>query len=1056
MAPALKFQLVILKVVAIAWGGTAVADDYAAEILADGPVVFYRFEEPAAEPASGTAVALADSAAAAGRPQFGNQQAINHGPFEVGDGALIDDATSSNRAAVFNGARRLAVPLPADLDVLDLTGPFTLEFWIRPSGSGSETQQFLGKGDFLANSDETFTAGRVSFFILYVKSTGILRFGFADGSGAARGLDSTKPLAVGKWSHVVATYDLATKKAAIYINGRRNAQRSLQLQPPSFPGQDLTIGALTYDSSKNQYVHFFHGALDELALYDYVLTPKRIAGHYAAGTGLDPATIRVVQDGESAVQQASTPRRRRTAPEITVEDRAHWAFQPLSKPEPPGTQHEELVRNPIDAFLLARLEAAGLTFASEADRRQLIRRAYFDLVGLPPTPEQTAAFVADEDPRAFEALVDQLLDSDDFGVRWGRHWLDMVGYTDTMSFDDDYGPPIGFTKGKWRYRDYVVRSLNDGKPLDHFISQQLAGDEQVRWRDVDHYTPEILESLEATGYLRCCEDITLEDPRPFIVWSVLHDTVTQLGTSMLGLSLSCARCHDHKNEPVSQEEYYQLLSMFAPAMNAVDFPAHWKNPQQRALPDISQSDLAELNKFNGQVDKQVGEINNQIGEIQKPYREQLVADKVAAVAEEDRENLRAALDVAADQRDEAQKAVVAKYEKEIAVSDEELTKALSEADTKTIEEFQQQIAELNGKKRSHGWIMGMADVGPPPATRIFDRGEHLRPAEEVLTGFPRVLSNDFSDWLLTIPPTAETSRRRTALARWLTDRQSPASPLVARVMVNRVWQRLLGRGIAPTVENLGTSGTPPTHPELLEWLSYRFVENGWHLKPLIKEIMMSAAYRQATSGLDAPSAELAREADPGNDLLWRAPLRRIEAEVIRDTMLQVSGKLDTTMGGPPVALTYDPDGRVTVARAGTSHWRRSLYLLNRRIYNPSFLNVFDKPIMTGCVCQREQAAVPLQSLALMNDGFVMEQARYLADRVKTKAGDSVDAQIESVYRLALGRAPVDEEHQWSQQLIEQQTEIYASIESPPEDVATAALASLCQTVMSTNEFLYLD
>jgi len=256
----------------------------------------------------------------------------------------------------------------------------------------------------------------------------------------------------------------------------------------------------------------------------------------------------------------------------------HWAFRPLVHPDVPELDKPDRIRSPIDAFVAARLAAEGLCLSTDANRERLIRRAYFDLLGLPPGPAHVEAFLSDTRLDSYEQLVDRLLDSPQFGVRWGRHWLDIVGYTDSISFDDDYGPPIGFTEGKWRYRDYVVQSFNEDKPYDRFVMEQLAGDEIDNWRDATRFTPEILQHLIATGYLRCCEDISGEDKRPFIIWSVLHDTVAQLGTSLLGLSLNCARCHDHKFEPISQSDYYSLVALLAPALNATDYPA---NPHER-------------------------------------------------------------------------------------------------------------------------------------------------------------------------------------------------------------------------------------------------------------------------------------------------------------------------------------------------------------------------------------------------------------------------------------------------------------------------------------------
>jgi hypothetical protein len=745
----------------------------------------------------------------------------------------------------------------------------------------------------------------------------------------------------------------------------------------------------------------------------------------------------------------------------------HWAFQPLVHPDVPDLDKPDRIRGPIDAFVSARLAAQGLCLSTDANRERLIRRAYFDLLGLPPGPAHVDAFLSDTRLDSYEQLVDRLLDSPQFGVRWGRHWLDIVGYTDSISFDDDYGPPIGFTEGKWRYRDYVVQSFNEDKPYDRFVTEQVAGDEMDNWRDATRFTPEILQHLIATGYLRCCEDISGEDKRPFIVWSVLHDTVAQLGTSLLGLSLNCARCHDHKFEPISQADYYSLVALLGPALNATDYPSNWKTPKERALPDMSPADFRQLCEHNARIDKQVDQLDREIASVRRPYAHRVRDAELKSIPDSDQDPLKAALDLPASEREDQDKELIEQYDQEVEAIARRVTAALSESDRNAVARLQEHVLQFNKQRLNHGWIMGVADVSPPPVVHLFHRGDHLQPRQQVPARFLAVLSDEYTEWLLQMPPTEHTSQYRTTMARWLTDRQSPASPLVARVMVNRVWQQLMGQGIVATPENLGTSGAAPTHPELLDWLAAEFVKRGWRPKPLIKEIMMSTVYRQASSRFPHPDHASEADAqpspgtvDPTNHLLWRARLRRLEAEALRDAMLSISGKLDISLGGPPVPLSYSPTGRITVARKGlptaTSQWRRSLYLTNRRIYNPSFLSVFDKPTVTGCVCQRDQVAAPLQSLMMMNDSFVLEHAQYFAQRVVQEGGDSLGEQIELAYRLAFGRGPHPEEDAWSRELVKQQAHIYNNIDAPPENIAVAALACLCQTLMSANEFLYLE
>ena len=744
---------------------------------------------------------------------------------------------------------------------------------------------------------------------------------------------------------------------------------------------------------------------------------------------------------------------------VTAEDRGHWAFLPFAadKPAPPsGGVTAAEVRTPIDAFVQARLEKHRLSMSPDADRTRLTRRLFIDLTGLPPTPDHVDRFLSDNRPDAFERLVDALLASPHFGVRWGRHWLDIAGYTDSISFDDDYGPPIGFVAGKWRYRDYVIRSLNRDKPWSRFITEQLAGDELVNWREAKEYTPEIIESLVATGFLRCCEDISKEDPRAFVIWSVLHDSVEQIGTSLLGLTLNCSRCHSHKFEPIPQHDYYGLMALLTPAFN----PANWKDPQQRALPDVSKPTLDTINAHNANIDKQVKELQKAIDEVRKRHESKLRNARLTAIPESDRAAVAVALKVA--KRDAQQSALLEKYKAALGVAPKEIDAAITGDDRTKTDEAIRRIAELNSGRRQHGWIHAVYDVGPPPATRLFRRGSYLNARREVPAGFLEVLRGAGRQRVDIGPQAADNdpgprSGYRLALARWMTDESSPASALVARVFVNRVWNHLVGEPIVDTANNLGISGAKPSHPDLLNWLAADFRRHG-SLKRLIRQIVTSSVYRQASFGSHEHWAR-ARKIDPTNRLLWRARLRRVEAEVVRDSILAVAGQLDRSMGGPPVPLEYRPDGTVLVARQGLptprAAYRRSVYLLNRRIYNPSFLSVFDKPIVTGGVCKRDVSAVALQSLTMMNDEFVVEQSRKLAARVRVDAGPLPDARIGLLFRLTLAREPSPQERELCRTMLTRQIELHRRA-APDRSPELAALADLCQTILNMNEFLYRE
>ena len=671
-------------------------------------------------------------------------------------------------------------------------------------------------------------------------------------------------------------------------------------------------------------------------------------------------------------------------PDPIAEGRKHWAFRPLSRPAPPTLAEPGRARTPVDRFLLARLDAAKATFAPEADRATLIRRATLDLIGLPPTPAEVAAFEADRAPGAYERLIDRLLESPHFGERWGRHWLDGTGYVDVIGGDND-AATVKLGENKWLYRDYVVRAFNADKPFDRFLAEQLAGDELVNWRDAADFTPDIREALVATGFLRTAADDTDENElnTPDIRHGVLQRTAEVLASNLLGLTLNCARCHDHKYEPLPQADYYRFLALLQPAFN----PDRWLQPKQRLFAAMPPAKKKAADEHNAAIDKQIAEANR--------------------------------------------------------------LKLEPEAQKK-------RMAELTARRRTWEHWQVVYDVGPPTPTRLLKRGEHNRPGAEVGPGFPEVLcgpspppfsgagagGTGFGPPPAVTPPlkgegSPASSGRRLALARWLNDADTPAGSLVLRVRVNRVWRHLFGRGLVEPTDNLGRSGTPPTHPELLDWLAAEFVRNGRRLKPFLKLLVTSAAYRQASGGAGPAPAS-----DPDNRLLWRMPLRRLESEVIRDSLLAVSGKLDLSLGGPPVPVDVKPDG--SLAPRDGDRPRRSVYLLARRNYHPTLLGVFDQPALPTNCTARQTSAVVLQSLALLNDEFVRQQAAAVADGVSASATSG--AEVEAAFRLVLGRPPTASEAKIATDLIESHQKRGES--------RSQALTHLCHVLLNTSEFLY--
>lgn len=761
----------------------------------------------------------------------------------------------------------------------------------------------------------------------------------------------------------------------------------------------------------------------------------------------------------------------RAAEPVDPEARQYWAFKPLVSPNVPPLGDAEQARTSIDAFILRRLEQANLRLSPAADRPTLVRRVYFDLVGLPPTPRQIDAFLSDERPDAYQRLVEGLLASPQFGQRWGRHWLDAAGYSDITGGDNDAGI-VKLSEGKWKYRDYVVRAYNDDKPYDRFLIEQLAGDELVDWRSAATFTPEIKELLIATGFLRNAADDTdaKELTTPDILHGVLQRTGEVVAGNLLGLTMGCAKCHDHKYEPIAQRDYYRFLAAFTPMYN----PTAWVPPKDRALADISPAEKAAAEKHNAELDRQIGELRNRQAEIKRPVRDAIFEKKLATLPEQIRADVKQAFETPVEKRTMVQEYLGDKFKAALDVAEGEIAAALSQPQKDQIAGIEQQVGAIEQSRRRWGTIQAAYDVGPPPATHLLERGNYQTPGAQVEPGFFAVLCASESETYAKPPgaiagspqPVGETSGRRLALARWLTDWSSPAGGLAARVRVNRIWQHLFGRGIVETSENLGISGAQPTHPELLDWLACRFVADGRRIKPLIKLLVTSAVYRQASSRTgegvspDASPDKSPAAADPDNRLLARMPLRRLDAEIVRDAILATSGQLDLALGGPSLPLEVRPDGMVVLKgenKPGTkTRSRRSLYVLARRHYHLSLLGVFDQPTMSMNCLNRQQSVVVSQSLTLLNDAIVIDAAEKFAARVIRSAGSGDSAaQINLAFRIALGREAGAKEITWSQELLSGHAAELAGSEVPGDELAQKSLSHLCHMLLGSNEFLYV-
>jgi len=755
-----------------------------------------------------------------------------------------------------------------------------------------------------------------------------------------------------------------------------------------------------------------------------------------AGQPLSEQEVRAIREwidrgnfAESvAMDSADRPFTALEAPPVTDRQRKFWAFQKPSFPALPKVQAAARVRTPLDRFILARLEAKGLSYSPDAPNLKLVRRASLDLTGLPPSPEQIDEFLADTRPGAYERLLDRLLASPHYGEKWGRQWLDAAGYVDTTG--KDFNPvKAEYAEGMWRYRDYVIKAFNEDKPWDRFLTEQIAGDELTDWRTAPKHTPEINELLAATGYLRTILDITEEDISnlPVERYEALFKLVEKVSASTLGLTMNCARCHSHKFDPISQRDYYRFLALFTTAYN----PADWLQPQNRHLYTVSKADREDIERYNRTFDPLISELKESAAQIRKPHESRLFEERLRKIPETIREDVRIALNTPPDKRDDVQKYLFEKFSAGLRIPPKEVDGLLSEADKATIEYLEGEIRNYEARKKKLEKIQALWDVGKPPAIRLLQRGNADAPGPRVRPGFPEVLSQTgFQDAVKPADTRGETSGMRLAFARWLTN---PDHPLTARVIVNRIWQGHFGTGIVATTDNFGSTGAAPVNQELLDYLAVDFMKNGWRAKRIHKLIMTSTAYRQSAQQAGQPWLDKARLADPENKLLWRMNLRRLDAESLRDSIIAVAGKLNPETGGPPIELEMRGDGLQVVSskEPESARWRRSVYLTARRTYPMSFLGVFDYPVIDTHCSRRMPSATPLQSLTLMNDDFVWRSAAALAER----AGGDID----KAYRMALSRGPDPSERYQAASFLR-----------------TNPFRSFAHALLSSNEFLYID
>lgn len=713
-------------------------------------------------------------------------------------------------------------------------------------------------------------------------------------------------------------------------------------------------------------------------------------------------------------------------------------FQPVVRPTVPEVKGKG--RTEIDRFILARLESKGLTLNPEADRPSLIRRVAFDLTGLAPTPADIDLFLKDNSATAYEAMVDRYLASPRYGERWGKYWLDAAGYADSNGyFNADSDRPLA-----WKYRDYVVKSLNSDKPYDRFVKEQLAGDELVGYRPGMDVTPAMVEALTATHFLRNAPDGTGEsDGNPDEVrtdrFTVLEGNIQNLMNSLLGITIQCARCHDHKFEPITQAEYYSLQALLFPIYN----PEKWVKPNERVVTIGTKAEIAAHQRKYQLIDRQVKASKDALAQVAEPLREQILDERLKDLPAKDRQDIIDA--VKAAKKTPAQQALLKKYPQS-EVTEQDLARrfpefaALSEQVKKTIAEREKE----RPKALEQLAVVVETDTNPP-AHHLLKRGQHHSPGEAVEPGVPVSLVTTTNRYAIPAKsdPQASTGRRL-AFANWLTSRDHP---LFAKVAVNRVWQYHFGTGIVATSDNLGHSGAKPSHPELLDWLTAEFVDQGWSLKKLHRAILTSTVYRQSSA---RPAKLLS--IDPDNRLLASYPVRRLDAEAVRDAMLQVAGELDPKMGGPYIPSQRSAEGVVEIGEATAGSHRRSLYLQQRRTQVVTFLQLFDAPAITTICGKRTPSTVPLQSLAMLNSQFSRARAQAFAKRLGQEAGDDSAKKLALAYRLTTARDPAKDEIAACEAFLTKQRLAYAK-ESDP---VAMAWTDLCQVLLASNVFLYVE
>ena len=689
----------------------------------------------------------------------------------------------------------------------------------------------------------------------------------------------------------------------------------------------------------------------------------------------------------------------------------------------------------IDAFIAQKLEAKGLAPSPAADRITLLRRVTFDLTGLPPTPAEVDAFLADKSTNAYEKVVDRLLASPHYGERWARHWLDLARFAESEGFKSDETRP-----NAWRYRDYVINAFNSNKPYDRFIKEQIAGDEL--W-------PNDPQARIATGFNRHYPDESNARNLMQRRQEILNDITDTVGSTFLAMTYGCARCHDHKFDPILQADYYRMQAFFA------------NTAADDEIPMISPAEIAQFKAKKAVWEDKTKDIRAQIDALLAPKKQALLKEFFDKYPPE----IQAAITKSPAERNPYEWQMYYKAKPYLVIDDVAAAKALKGADRdayKTLLSQLKQFSDIDPGELPVG--IGMRDVSEhSPATHILNVGAYDAPKDEVQPGFLAIV--DPNPPKIVPPAGLNSTGRRTALANWLA---SPENPLTARVIVNRLWHYHFGQGIAPSPSDFGLMGGRPSNPELLDWLAADFVKHGWDIKRMQKLMVMSATYCQSSM-----FNEEAAKQDPGDVLLWRFPRQRLEGEEIRDAALAISGLLNDKMAGPSVfptlpVGTLKPRGGWTVSSPEEQD-RRSIYIFVRRNARYPMLEQFDMPDTHESCGRRNQTITAPQAMSLLNDTVTLEWAQAFAGRVMREAGSDGNAQVEQAWRLAFGRKPDGFEKDTAQTFFAKQKQVIAEEASHGQKLAlpsgmpegydpaqAAAFVDFCQMLMNSNEFVYVN